>query len=165
MSDAAWHVTGAAMRDGLAAAADPFFTGMTRGTMRLLLFAPQGVDAQRPHTQDELYVIARGTGWFARGGERVSFAAGDALFVPAGMDHRFEQTSDDFETWDVFWGPKGGEENTLAPRPDRQRGGSKIAAGAGRSVCTSSTRSVISPPCRPSPWRPTVAVHTPSKVR
>lgn len=36
-------------------------------------------------------------------------AAGDTLFVAAGVTHRFEQFSDDFVTWVVFYGPQGGE--------------------------------------------------------
>ena len=43
------------------------------------------------------------------GEERVIFTAGDVLFVPAGTVHRFEQTSPDFSTWIVFYGPEGGE--------------------------------------------------------
>ncbi len=109
MGNRDWHVAADAMRERLAAAAEPFITGMSRGTMRFLLFGPRGVDAQRPHMQDELYIIARGSGWFVRGDERVRFGIGDALFVPAGMEHRFEGMSDDFETWVVFWGPSGGE--------------------------------------------------------
>ena len=34
---------------------------------------------------------------------------GDALFVAADDPHHFEAMSDDFVTWVVFWGPKGGE--------------------------------------------------------
>ncbi len=109
MGNGDWHVGADAMRERLAAAAEPFITRVSRGTMRFLLFAPRGVDAQRPHTQDELYIIARGSGWFVRGDERVRFGIGDALSVPAGMEHRFEGMSDDFETWVVFWGPSGGE--------------------------------------------------------
>jgi hypothetical protein len=30
-------------------------------------------------------------------------------FVAAGVPHRFESFSDDFATWVVFWGPRGGE--------------------------------------------------------
>ncbi len=77
--------------------------------MRFLLFAPRDIDTQRPHTQDELYIVKSGTGLFVRDNERRRIAAGDALFVPAGKEHRFEAMSDDFETWVVFWGPKGGE--------------------------------------------------------
>ena len=31
------------------------------------------------------------------------------IFVEAGVEHRFEEFSDDFAVYAVFWGPKGGE--------------------------------------------------------
>lgn len=79
------------------------------GTMLLEVFAPRHGDYQTPHTQDELYFVMRGHGEFVLEGERMDFRAGDALFVPAGQVHRFENFSDDFVTWVVFWGPEGGE--------------------------------------------------------
>jgi mannose-6-phosphate isomerase-like protein (cupin superfamily) len=82
---------------------------LEHGTMQLRWFAPKGEDTQTPHDQDELYIIASGTGWFRRGTERVPFAAHDALFVRAGEAHRFEDFSADFATWVVFYGAKGGE--------------------------------------------------------
>jgi mannose-6-phosphate isomerase-like protein (cupin superfamily) len=45
---------------------------------------------------------------FYRGEERVSFHPGDFLFVAAGVSHRFEEFTDDFRTWVVFFGPQGG---------------------------------------------------------
>ena len=30
-------------------------------------------------------------------------------FVPARVDHRFEEFTPDFAAWVVFWGPRGGE--------------------------------------------------------
>jgi len=39
----------------------------------------------------------------------VAFAPGDMLFVPAKMEHRFEDFSADFATWVLFYGPTGGE--------------------------------------------------------
>ena len=41
--------------------------------------------------------------------ERISFAPGTVIFVPAAIEHRFVDFSDDFATWVVFWGPEGGE--------------------------------------------------------
>lgn len=79
------------------------------GTMRVGVYAPRGEDTQTPHTQDELYIVIAGQGWFRRGEERRRFAPGDVLFVPAAMPHRFEEFSDEFATWVVFWGPEGGE--------------------------------------------------------
>ena len=86
---------------------------MAHGTMSLQVFAPRGEDRQRPHAQDELYIVASGTSEFIRDGERAQVAAGDALFVRAGVEHRFVDMSDDFVTWVIFWGPEGGE----APAP------------------------------------------------
>jgi mannose-6-phosphate isomerase-like protein (cupin superfamily) len=84
---------------------------LAHGTMQLRWFAPKGEDVQTPHDQDELYIIASGTGWLRRGAERVPFAPHDALFVRAGEAHRFEDTSADFATWVVFYGAKGGEKS------------------------------------------------------
>ena len=82
---------------------------MRNGTMRAGLYAPRGADDQTPHDQDEVYVVVAGSGIFLRAGERQAFGSGDFLFVPAGMEHRFEAFSDDFAAWAVFWGAKGGE--------------------------------------------------------
>jgi len=82
---------------------------LRHGTLELRYYAPRGHDPQQPHDQDELYVIAAGTGVFVREEERVRFGPGDALFVPAGAVHCFEGFSDDFAAWVVFYGPIGGE--------------------------------------------------------
>lgn len=37
------------------------------------------------------------------------FQQGDLLFVAAGIPHRFEEFTDDFRTWVIFFGPKGGQ--------------------------------------------------------
>jgi mannose-6-phosphate isomerase-like protein (cupin superfamily) len=84
---------------------------LAHGSMQLRWYAPKGEDAQTPHDQDELYIIASGTGWLRRGAERVPFAPHDALFVRAGEAHRFEDCSPDFATWVVFYGAKGGEKS------------------------------------------------------
>ena len=87
----------------------PFATVMTGGTMCVEVFAPQGVDLQTPHTQDELYFVYAGTGEIVINGQRFDAAAGDAFFVAAQVEHRFENFSEDFVTWVVFYGPPGGE--------------------------------------------------------
>ena len=43
------------------------------------------------------------------GEERQAFEPGEALFVPAGVEHRFVDFSEDFSAWVVFYGPDGGE--------------------------------------------------------
>lgn len=86
-----------------------FHYPIRHGSMRVGLYAPRDEDDQTPHTQDELYIIASGTGWFVKGDTRVRFAPQDVLFVEAGIEHRFENFTDDFSTWVIFWGPEGGE--------------------------------------------------------
>lgn len=82
---------------------------LAHGTMRLGLYAPRKRDPQKPHEQDELYLVVHGSGTFVHNGERTSFGPGDALFAAAGVEHRFEDFSNDLATWVVFWGPAGGE--------------------------------------------------------
>ena len=87
----------------------PFTVVMKHGSMSIEYFAPEKVDIQTPHKQDEIYVIIKGDGFFVRDGERVACKKGDILFVPAGMEHRFENFSGDFATWVIFYGAVGGE--------------------------------------------------------
>lgn len=82
---------------------------MQHGSMSIEYYAPKGKDLQTPHRQDEVYVIASGEGSFIRNGEKLSVETGDVLFVPAGMEHRFENFSEDFATWVIFYGKVGGE--------------------------------------------------------
>ncbi|MGC6328939.1 cupin domain-containing protein [Rhizorhabdus sp. FW153] len=79
------------------------------GSMRIGVYAPKFEDDQAPHEQDELYIVASGSGWFVKNGERRPVKAQDAIFVEAHAFHRFEDFSEDFVTWVIFWGPKGGE--------------------------------------------------------
>ena len=82
---------------------------LAHGSMQLRWYAPHGTDAQTPHTQDEIYVVVTGRGQFRRGEETLPFGPGDAIFVPAGVPHRFEDFSEDLGVWVVFYGPEGGE--------------------------------------------------------
>ena len=50
-----------------------------------------------------------GSGYFVSGDKRRPFEPGEALFVAAGVVHRFEDFSADFAAWVVFYGPDGGE--------------------------------------------------------
>jgi mannose-6-phosphate isomerase-like protein (cupin superfamily) len=83
------------------------------GSLTIELYAPRGADPQTPHSRDEIYVIASGTGRFQRGAEGTSFGPGDVIFVPAGEEHRFVEFTDDFATWVFFYGPEGGEPAVL----------------------------------------------------
>lgn len=84
---------------------------MQNGSMELGFYRPRGKDEQNPHAQDEIYIVQSGSGTFIRGEERIDFTAGDALFVAAGVEHRFVDFSSDFAAWVVFYGPDGGEKS------------------------------------------------------
>jgi len=83
------------------------------GTLSVEFYKPEKVDNQKPHDRDEIYVIASGAGTFHNGGNNWNFKTGDFLFVPAGVEHWFENFTEDFATWVFFYGPKGGEKNML----------------------------------------------------
>lgn len=91
-------------------AGEPFIRALAHGSMSVEAFAPNELDRQSPHAQDELYFIQRGSGTLTIGGDAHTCAAGDAFFVSAGMPHRFTDFTPDFATWVVFWGPPGGEQ-------------------------------------------------------
>src|SRR4051794_41884363 len=53
-----------------------------------VLVAPEP-DRQQPHEDDEVYVVLEGTGVLEVEGKRLELREGNAVFVPAGADHRF----------------------------------------------------------------------------
>ena len=79
------------------------------GSLVVKMYSPRGADPQTPHSRDEIYVIAQGGGEFVCGPTRQSFQPRDVLFVAAGVEHRFENFTDDFAAWVFFYGPEGGE--------------------------------------------------------
>jgi mannose-6-phosphate isomerase-like protein (cupin superfamily) len=93
----------------------PFAVAYEHGTLTVEMYAPRGVDTQTPHRRDEVYLVVRGEGWFVRGPARHRFGPGDLLFVAAGVEHRFEEFTDDLAVWVIFYGPDGGEQ--AGPEP------------------------------------------------
>ncbi|NUS39922.1 MAG: cupin domain-containing protein [Lysobacter sp.] len=106
--------TALAPADALAALAaggggKPGLALFTHGSLAVEVYRPVDRDRQTPHARDEVYVVIAGRGMFHCGDERTAFGPGALLFVPAGAEHRFEDFSDDFSTWVLFYGPHGGE--------------------------------------------------------
>lgn len=91
-----------------------FIKLMEHGSMSVEIYRPVETDRQTPHLQDELYVVISGSGYFMNNGEHSPFGPGDILFVPAEVEHRFENFSEDFAAWVIFYGPEGGEERREA---------------------------------------------------
>ncbi len=73
------------------------------GTMTGKMYAPRGSDPQTPHSRDELYVVVTGSGEFVHGFARVPFRPYDVLFAPAGMEHRFENFTDDLQVGRILF--------------------------------------------------------------
>ena len=53
-----------------------------------VLVAPEP-DRQQPHSDDEIYIGLEGTGILEVGDETVPIEVGKAIFVEAGVEHRF----------------------------------------------------------------------------
>lgn len=81
----------------------PFISLFKNASIEVEIYRPDRVNHQTPHTRDEIYVIIAGKGQFVQKGERFSFAPGDLFFVPAGEEHQFEEFSEDFSTWVLFF--------------------------------------------------------------
>lgn len=82
---------------------------LRRGTLDVALGLPVRPSQQTPHAQDEIYFIIQGRGVLLHDGKRDRFESGDLLFVAAGIEHQFEDTTEDLALWRVFYGPDGGE--------------------------------------------------------
>ena len=69
-------------------------------------FAARPTDGpQVPHLRDELYFVAAGRGRYRVADKVTDVGAGDVLFCAAHVPHGFEDISDDFSVWVLFYGP------------------------------------------------------------
>jgi mannose-6-phosphate isomerase-like protein (cupin superfamily) len=80
-----------------------FATMFEHGGIEVEIYAPRGSDPQKLHTRHEFYVVVQGQGTFFNGQTSEPFERGDFLFVPAGIEHRFENFSDDLVVWAFFY--------------------------------------------------------------
>ena len=81
------------------------------GTLAVEIYQPIGEDHQQPHDRDEVYLIISGTSELVCGENQMTVQAGDFLFVPTAESHRLINFSENFATWVLFYGPKGGEQH------------------------------------------------------
>jgi mannose-6-phosphate isomerase-like protein (cupin superfamily) len=91
--------------------AQRYATVFEHGSLEVEIYAPRGVDHQKPHSRDEVYVVAAGSGHYVCADSRQPFGPGDLLFAAAGVEHRFEDFTNDLTLWVMFYGPEGGESN------------------------------------------------------
>ena len=71
------------------------------------MLAAGAVDRQRPHTEDEAYVVLEGRSRFTAGADTSAVGPGDTLFVAAGVPHRFHDITETLRLIVVF-GPAEG---------------------------------------------------------
>ncbi len=76
------------------------------GDLELRFAARPTNGPQVPHLRDELYFVASGTGRYRRQDQVTAVAAGDLLFAAAHAPHGFEDMSEDFSVWVLFYGPE-----------------------------------------------------------
>lgn len=67
-----------------------------------------GLDDQRPHGEDEVYVVLSGTGAFTAGDQTVPVRSGTTLYVPRGEPHRFHDVTADLTVLVLFAPPYSG---------------------------------------------------------
>ncbi len=80
-----------------------FTSVFAKGDFELEFFAPRGTDFQTPHEKDEFYIIVSGTADLIKENEIIKCTIGDAIFVAKGEQHNFQNMSDDFATWVIFF--------------------------------------------------------------
>lgn len=59
-------------------------------------------DRQRPHSEDEIYVVLRGRASFTAGGSTAAVGPGSFLYVAAGKPHRFHGIEEDLAVLVAF---------------------------------------------------------------
>ena len=66
-----------------------FLALFEHGSQNFEKYKPEIQDKQTPHERDEIYVIISGKGTVLNNDKKVNCKAGDFVFVPAGIEHRF----------------------------------------------------------------------------
>src|SRR5262245_6703044 len=75
------------------------------GDLEIRFYAPTGHDPQPPHNRAEIYIVAARRGKFGVADRVEPISPGALLYVAAYEVHRFQDFSDDFAVWVVFYGP------------------------------------------------------------
>ncbi len=72
---------------------------MSAGVYRL---PAGGIDPQRPHREDELYLILRGQARMTVGERDATVGPGSVVYVAAGVEHRFHSITQDLDVFVAF---------------------------------------------------------------
>src|ERR1043165_432937 len=87
----------------------------TEGERSVVVFRDEDVEVkfaahptsgpQAPHDRDELYIVASGTARYRWDGGETPIGPGDIMFAAAHTPPGYDQFSEDFSVWIVFYGP------------------------------------------------------------
>ena len=72
------------------------------------VLTPGATDPQKPHKEDEVYYVVRGRAKMRIAGEEQVVKTGTVIFVPADIEHRFFDISEELEVL-VFFAPAESE--------------------------------------------------------
>ena len=61
-----------------------------------------GKDGQAPHTEDEVYVVARGRARLVADSGEVNVGPGSVIYLPACENHQFTEVSEDLSVVVIF---------------------------------------------------------------
>src|SRR5262245_57987019 len=77
----------------------------------LYVLAAGGTDPQQPHSEDEVYLVLRGRGRIRVGDEDRAVEPGSVVYVPARVEHRFHDITEELSLA-VFFAPAEGSSAT-----------------------------------------------------
>jgi quercetin dioxygenase-like cupin family protein len=64
-------------------------------------------DEQKPHAEDEVYLVLRGKASFRAGGQEQAVGPGSVIFVERTLEHRFVNITEDLTVLVFFAPPEG----------------------------------------------------------
>ena len=73
-------------------------------SLSVAVWAAGAVDDQQPHVEDEVYYVASGRARLRVDLDDHEVAPGSVVYVPAGVEHRFYEISEELRVL-VFWSP------------------------------------------------------------
>ncbi len=74
---------------------------LRHGSLSAGIYAPHESDDQETHSDNRIFVVLNGSGFFNVDGQREPFGPGDLLFAQAESTHQFEDFTPDFAVWAI----------------------------------------------------------------
>ena len=89
-------------------AGKPYFEFLRRRAVSMGIYTlpADGTDFQHPHASDEVYLVLNGKAKLQVEGELLEVGEGSVISVDHGMDHKFQDISEDLQVLVVFAPPE-----------------------------------------------------------